>query len=101
MMKNKTTDKTMIDAFHPETASGHSIGTFGAASSGGSPAGSEHGDGGSIAAETTYFTAICNGCSFRGDPTTERPAVLEQARQHMVDYPGHSAYVEAKSAPTS
>lgn len=100
-MKDAKTDKVMIDAFHPETASGHSMGTFGAGGIGGSPAGGEHGDGGSIAAETTYFTAVCTGCSYRGDTTTDRPAALEQAHQHMVDYPGHSAYVDVKPAPTS
>jgi hypothetical protein len=96
-MKNKKTDKTMIDPFHTETVSGHSMGDFG----GGSTSG-DHDNGGSIAAETTYFTAICNGCSFRGDATTERRDAMEQAHQHMIDYPGHSAYVEAQQpAPMS
>jgi hypothetical protein len=100
-MKNKKTDKVMIDAFHMETASGHSIGTFGTGGTSGSSSAGEHGDGGSIVAETIYFTAVCNGCSFRGDMTTERRTAMDEAHQHMVDYPGHSAYLEEKPAPTS
>jgi len=100
-MKDKLTDQEMIDPYKTETVTGHSMGDFGASggpSTGSSGTGS---DGASIAAETKYFFAVCSGCSFRGDETTFMRTAQEQAHQHMVDYPGHSAFVEEKAAPVS
>lgn len=99
-MKDKLTDKEMIDPYKTETVTGQSMGDFGA--SGRSTGLSEtSSDGTSIAAETKYFFAVCSGCSFRGEETTLRRIAQEEARQHMVDYPGHSVFVEEKAAPVS
>lgn len=91
-MKTKAANPpTMIEEFRK--ISGHSMGgheTTGAS-----------GGGDSIAAETTYYFAVCNECSFRGEETTLARIAHEEARQHMADFPGHSVFVENKAAPLS
>lgn len=99
-MKDKLTDQKMIDPYHTETVTGHSMGDFGASGRSTGTSGTSS-DGSSIAAETKYFFAVCSGCSYRGDETTLRREAQEQAQQHMVDYPGHSAFVEERAAPVS
>lgn len=99
-MGDRFTDQKMIDAFHTETVSGHSMGDFGASGASSGSSGISSG-GTSIAAETKYFFAACNECSFRGDEDTLQRTAQEQAHQHMVDFPGHSAFVAEKAAPLS
>lgn len=59
------------------------------------------GGGDSIAAETIYFTAKCQNCSWCGNdyPNDSRPA-RDEAADHQIEFPGHSASVESKKAPT-
>jgi len=99
MVHKKTDDEKMLEADPAVPPGAHTIGNDWMGTSSAPPGTTPYDDG--IAAHTPRYRAYCSGCSWKGDDTTDRRAAEKDAQQHQVDYPGHSAFVQAVQPPTA